>query len=65
MYVCLCNGLTDQDVRAAARAGATRASDVYPACGCTAQCGGCARTLRRIVEEAAARSASSDLQAAA
>jgi bacterioferritin-associated ferredoxin len=64
MYVCLCNGLTDRHVREAALAGATRPSEVYPACGCTVQCGGCARTMRRIVDEAAAFGASRDLLAA-
>jgi bacterioferritin-associated ferredoxin len=64
MYVCLCNGLTDRHVREAARSGATRPSEVYPACGCAVQCGGCARTLRRIVDEAAAALASPELLAA-
>lgn len=51
MYVCLCNGLTDQHVRDAALAGACRPAEVYPACGCTAQCGSCARTMRSLINE--------------
>jgi bacterioferritin-associated ferredoxin len=41
MYVCLCNALTDRQVKqAAATAGTTKPSSVYAACGCRAQCGG-------------------------
>jgi bacterioferritin-associated ferredoxin len=51
MYVCLCNGLTDRHVHAAASAGASRPSEVYGACGCAAQCGACARLVRRILDD--------------
>lgn len=51
MYVCLCNALTDRQVRDAVVAGATRPSEVYGACGCAVQCGSCARTMRRIMDE--------------
>jgi len=64
MYVCLCNALTDRHVRDAALAGATRPSLIYGACGCAVQCGGCAPTLRRIVDETAAATAVPDLLAA-
>ena len=53
MFVCLCNVLTDARVREAVLAGASRPSQVYEACGCSAQCGHCAPTLRRIVQETA------------
>jgi bacterioferritin-associated ferredoxin len=46
VYVCLCNALTDRQVKqAAATVGTTRPSSVYAACGCRAQCGQCVRTL--------------------
>jgi bacterioferritin-associated ferredoxin len=46
VYVCLCNALTDRQVKqAAADAGTTKASSVYAACGCRAQCGQCVRAL--------------------
>jgi bacterioferritin-associated ferredoxin len=46
VYVCLCNALTDRQVReAAATAGTTKASTVYAACGCRAQCGQCVKAL--------------------
>jgi bacterioferritin-associated ferredoxin len=53
MYICLCNALTERHVHAAASAGVDRPSLVYGACGCTVQCGGCAPTLRRILNEVA------------
>jgi bacterioferritin-associated ferredoxin len=46
VYVCLCNALTDRQVRqASAEAGTTRPRDIYAACGCRAQCGQCVRAL--------------------
>ena len=53
MIVCSCNVLTDQDVRSAVDAERTRSiSQVYAGLGCSAQCGRCARTIRRIMDEA-------------
>lgn len=50
MYVCLCNALTDRQVKAAAQAAnTTRPSEVYAACGCRAQCGSCIKTLLKLV----------------
>lgn len=46
VYVCLCNALTDRQVKqASADAGTTRPRDIYAACGCRAQCGQCVRAL--------------------
>ena len=46
MYVCLCNALTDSQVKhAAATTGTTKTSCVYAACGCRAQCGQCVKAL--------------------
>ncbi len=46
MYVCLCNALTDRQVKqAASTAGVTKPSHVYAACGCRAQCGQCVKAL--------------------
>jgi bacterioferritin-associated ferredoxin len=54
MIVCSCNVLSDQDVRAAVRAETRPRStgQVYGCLGCSAQCGRCARTIRRIMDEA-------------
>jgi len=57
MIVCSCNVLTDNDVRSAVtreQDGARRTSQVYGCLGCNAQCGRCARTIKRIVDEALA-----------
>jgi bacterioferritin-associated ferredoxin len=53
MYVCLCNGLTDRQVRAAIAGGACRLRDIYAGCGCKAQCGTCARTMMGLLREPA------------
>ena len=53
MIVCSCNVLSDHDVREAARGALRRStSHVYGCLGCSAQCGRCARTIRRIIDEA-------------
>jgi len=53
MIVCSCNVLTDHDVRDAVRTAARRStSHVYGCLGCSAQCGRCARTIRKIMDEA-------------
>jgi len=59
MIVCSCNVLSDHDVRAALdHATAPRnAGQVYGCLGCSPQCGRCARTIRRIMDEATAAAA--------
>ena len=53
MIVCSCNVLSDNDVRSAVQSEAPRStSQVYGCLGCSAQCGRCARTIRRIMNEA-------------
>jgi len=55
MIVCSCNVLSDDDVRAtlAEKEKAPRTTgQVYHCLGCSAQCGRCARTIRRIMNEA-------------
>jgi bacterioferritin-associated ferredoxin len=55
MIVCSCNVFTDQDVRATMTAGQDTprtTGQVYHCLGCSAQCGRCARTIRRIMDEA-------------
>ena len=52
MIVCSCNVLTDHEVRDAVRTTARRStSHVYGCLGCSAQCGRCARTIRKIIDE--------------
>jgi len=55
MIVCSCNVFTDHDVRSAlsSRENVPRTTgQVYHCLGCSAQCGRCARTIRRIMDEA-------------
>jgi len=55
MIVCSCNVLTDRDVRSALESAPARpatANQVYGCLGCSPQCGRCARTIRRIMDEA-------------
>ena len=56
MIVCSCNVLSDRDVRSTLTATATprKTSQVYGCLGCSAQCGRCARTIRKIMDEALA-----------
>jgi len=64
MIVCSCNVLSDQDVRGALGGGeAPRTTgEVYGCLGCSAQCGRCARTIRRIIDEALAATAERDVE---
>jgi bacterioferritin-associated ferredoxin len=58
MIVCSCNVLTDHEVRDAARSASRRStSHVYGCLGCSAQCGRCARTIRKIIDETIGSSA--------
>jgi bacterioferritin-associated ferredoxin len=57
MIVCSCNVFTDHDVRSALSSGESvprTTGQVYQCLGCSAQCGRCARTIRRIMDEALA-----------
>ena len=61
MIVCSCNVFTDHDVRGALSSGQCSprtAGEVYQCLGCNPQCGRCARTIRRIMDEALAAAAS-------
>jgi len=53
MIICSCNVLSDTDVRDAVSEAAPRTcGQVYGCLGCSPQCGRCARTIKRIMEEA-------------
>lgn len=46
MYVCLCNALTDRQVKqAAVTLGISKPSGIFAVCGCRAECGQCVRAL--------------------
>ena len=41
MYVCICNGVTDHDIRRAAEAGCGSLAELTMRTGCGAGCGSC------------------------
>ena len=57
VIVCSCNVISDHQVRTvAAEQNARGTSEVYRCLGCSAECGRCVRTIRRIMDEALASS---------
>jgi bacterioferritin-associated ferredoxin len=53
MIVCSCNVLSDHQVRDAVTTAAPRSAvHVHRCLGCSAQCGRCLRTIRKIMKEA-------------
>ncbi|WP_313211080.1 (2Fe-2S)-binding protein, partial [Stenotrophomonas sp.] len=41
MYVCICNGVTDHQIREAAQSGVVSVSELTMRTGCGATCGSC------------------------
>lgn len=64
MYVCICNGITDREIRDAARAGATDLSDLSAMTGCSTVCGSCGELAMEILHESRRESFSLPLLAA-
>lgn len=51
MYVCLCKGITDTQIRAAVEDGASSLRDVRKSLGVASQCGKCGILTREILRE--------------
>lgn len=51
MYVCICNGIKEKDVRAAVNSGADTVSRVFKSQGCKPECGNCIGCMRDIMED--------------
>ena len=51
MYVCLCKGVTDHDIRRVVSEGAESIREVRIATGAMTQCGKCACLAKQIVNE--------------
>jgi bacterioferritin-associated ferredoxin len=51
MIVCVCNALTETEVREAARKGAHTPEAAYESLGCEPQCGCCLDYAKEIIEE--------------
>jgi bacterioferritin-associated ferredoxin len=56
MYVCLCNPVTDRQIRGCVQQGARTLSDLQMQLGVAAQCGMCAHAALAIVHEEACAS---------
>jgi len=53
MIVCSCNVISDEAVRSACKTSSPRTPcQVYGCLGCSAQCGRCARSIRKIMDDA-------------
>ncbi|RYZ72221.1 MAG: bacterioferritin-associated ferredoxin [Lysobacteraceae bacterium] len=51
MYVCICNGVTDHQVREAAANGVRSLAELTMRTGCGSSCGTCLDTASTILEE--------------
>ncbi len=51
MYVCICNGITDKQIRRAASAGASSVRDLQSELGVAAGCGSCHEHAAKILAE--------------
>ena len=54
MYVCICNQVTDREIRDAVFAGATHLRDIQRDLGVATGCGKCAVTAKCVLREAVA-----------
>ena len=52
MIVCICNRITEKEVREAARSGATTPEKAYACVGCEVQCGCCLDYAQKVIDEA-------------
>jgi bacterioferritin-associated ferredoxin len=51
MIVCLCNRITESDVRGAARLGASTPEKAYACMGCEVQCGCCLDYAQEVIDD--------------
>lgn len=52
MYVCLCNGVTERQIREVAQAGCRSVSELTMRTGCGASCGSCLELAAKLLDEA-------------
>ena len=53
MYVCICNAITDKDIREAEACGAVHHGEVFQHCGTAPQCGRCIPAIRDQLSDSA------------
>ncbi len=63
MYVCICNAVTDRDIRSAACEGVESFEQLQARTGCGACCGCCKDEAKRLLAEACAESGALPLAA--
>ncbi|HST45439.1 MAG TPA: (2Fe-2S)-binding protein [Luteimonas sp.] len=51
MYVCVCNGVTERDIRTAATAGCRSMTELTMRTGCGASCGSCVAFASALIEQ--------------
>jgi len=51
VYVCICNGVTDRDIRQAAEAGCRSVAELTMRTGCGATCGSCLDMAGQLLDE--------------
>ena len=64
MILCICNRLTEADVRQAARCGAPTPRAAYRSLGCEPQCGCCLEHAREVIDEERSKLLAVDSKAA-
>jgi bacterioferritin-associated ferredoxin len=65
MYICICNGITERDIRKCIDEGARSLSDLQRELGVSAGCGQCASSAKCLLREARCNSSlENSLQAA-
>lgn len=52
MYVCICNAVTDHEIRDAAADGVRHFADLQARTGCSTTCGCCESEARQVLREA-------------
>ncbi|MQA96276.1 MAG: bacterioferritin-associated ferredoxin-like protein [Streptosporangiales bacterium] len=64
MYACVCQGVTEDDVRGHVASGLCSPKEVRAACGVRPGCGSCVRRICALIDEAESVSASDRFAAA-
>lgn len=64
MYVCICNAVTETEIRQCAELGATSLADLRNGLGVASNCGKCARMAAEILREHQTQPAAVEPQAA-
>ncbi len=57
MYVCICNGVTDKQIRKAIAGGASSLEELHDELGVASQCGSCSDHALSLIHEAQPRRA--------